>query len=150
LPERRTRAGMTAELRDQARAAIPVPAVFKPVASVLGDNTASLAESERRAAARAIFEGSVLRPLVDSCRGNLESDSAAGTLPPEAAPAIEQLSRLEKACAAGDNSRNKLLDLEPLMRYALRGTKDFDEKGAKADLVSIQDAYHALYSDETW
>lgn len=146
--ERRTRAGMMLELRDQSRATIAVPAVFRPVAAVLGDNAASLAEEQRRDAARILFEGSILRPIVDACKINLEADTASDRpVPPDA---LDQLSKLERACAGPSGVKTPLLQLDPLMRYALRGNNDYTEKGARNDIPALQEAYQALFDEQSW
>ena len=156
VPERRTRAGMAAELRERAAEPIAVPTVFRPVAAILGDNAGSLAGAQRLDAARVIFEGSVLRPLIDACKVNLRKDAAEGELSVEAKAAVDELARLERACVPGAGGvggagpPKQLLRLEPLMRYALRGNKDFTDKGAQTDLAMIDEAYRALYPGDAW
>lgn len=149
--EHRTIAGMAQELADQAKATIAVPIIFRPVATILGDGAGNLAEHQRADAARVIFEASILRPIIDACKVNLVADMApdAGPIPPEAAGAVEQLAKLERA-SASVGGKHPLLKLEPLMRYVLRGNNDFTEKGAQKDLPGLQEAYQALYSDQTW
>ncbi len=150
-PERRTIAGMAIEIQEQAKKPIVIPGIFRPVAAVLGDGDGNFVESQRLGAARALFEGSILRPIIDTCKINLTRDVADGPLPPEAASAIEQLAKLERACvSASAGGKHPLLNLEPLLRYALRGNNDFIEKGAQKDLPGLQDAYQALYTEETW
>ncbi len=149
-PERRTLAGMATELRERAAEPIAVPTIFRPVAAMLGDNAGTLAAAQRMEAARVIFEGSVLRPLIDACKVNLRKDAEAGALSAEAKAAVEELARLERACAAPAGGKKPLLKLEPLMRYALRENNDFTEKGAKTDLPMIEEAYRALYPEDAW
>ncbi len=152
-PEHRTIAGMAQELAEQAKATIAVPAIFRPVASILGDRAGNFVENQRADAARVIFEASILRPLIDACKVNLVADTApdVGPMPPEAAGAIEQLAKLERASAStSTGGKHPLLKLEPLMRYALRGNNDFTEKGASKDVPELQEAYQTLYTDETW
>ncbi len=143
--DKRTRAGMAVVLRDQAKLEIGVPWVFRPVAAVLGDASGSLAESQRTDAARVVFEGSVLRPLVDAAKVNLDRDAGEGTWSTEATGALAQLLRLEMSNLP-KNGTAQLIDLEPLLRYALRGNEDFTKKSAQADLKTLDEAYRSLYS----
>lgn len=143
--EKRTRAGMAGVLRDQAKLEIGVPWVFRPVAAVLGDRSGSLAETQRTQAARVVFEGSVLRPLVDAAKVNLDRDSSDAVWSTEATGALAQLLRLEMANLP-KNSTAQLVELEPLLRYALRGNDDFAKKNAASDLKVIDESYRSLYS----
>lgn len=143
--EKRTRAGMAAVLRDQAKLEIGVPWVFRPVAAILGDTSGSLAETQRTQAARVVFEGSVLRPLVDAAKVNLDRDASDAVWSTEATGALAQLLRLEMANLP-KNSTAQLIELEPLLRYALRGNDDFAKKNAASDLKILDEAYRSLYS----
>lgn len=153
-PEHRTRGQLPVELKEQANARIGVPWVFYPVAAVTGDSGGNLLEAERPEAARVIFEGSILRPLVESARVRMRADTDNDRpWSAEATGALAQLIRLEAAGigAAGDKApagvrTAQLVDLEPLLKYALKGNDDYSRKGAAADLVAIDGVYRSLYS----
>lgn len=144
----RTRAGLPLALKEQAALRIGVPWVFYPVAAATGDATGNLLESERQRAARVLFEGGVLRPIIDACRVNLQADAQAGRWSPDAAAALAQLVRLEVA-GVPDNKDARPVDLDPLLRYALRGADMGPGEYAKVsadDLKALDGAYKALYS----
>lgn len=145
---RLTRGQFPLELRDQASEKVGVPWVFAPIAALTGDSAGNLLATEREAAARTLIEGSILRPLVDAAKVRLRNDteaSSAGSWSLEATGALAQLIRLE--VAGIPNAKTMLpVDLEPLMRYALKGNDDFTAKGADKDLRAIDEAYKSLFS----
>lgn len=142
-PERQTRAGIMAEATDRAKETIRIPWIFYPIAAIQGDTGGNLGESERPEAARTLFEGSVLRPVIDASKINIEADIAAGKpWTPEATGALAQLVRLEMSGIPNHKSA-QLVELEPLFRQALRGG---DSAAALKDIKTLDDAYKALFS----
>ena len=114
-------------------APLAVPAVFRPVAGVLGDDSHSLAQTQRLDAARVIFEGSILRPLIDACKLNLQQDVAPGPLPRRRPPAQSSSLRCWSKSAPGSWARggpaHQLLNLEPLMRLRAPRQHGFRRQG---------------------
>ncbi|HMN40554.1 MAG TPA: type VI secretion protein IcmF/TssM N-terminal domain-containing protein [Phycisphaerales bacterium] len=141
-PQHRSRAGMAAELARRAREEIRTPAVFRPVAAIVGGSGTNLVGEKRLAAARAIFEAGVLRPLVDACKINLKKDAEARAKWPEAAAAEAQVRAIGESM---NGPTPPAIDFGALLRYALRGTNDFADKKVVGDLPGIEEGYRALY-----
>ncbi len=143
-PERKSRAGMSMELARRAREEIRTPVVFRPIAAIVGGSGANLVSEKRLEAARAIYEASILRPIVDACKVNLAKDAESGAKWPEAAAAEAQL-RLIGESMGGNAPKAPTIDFGALLRYALRGREDFAEKKVVGDLPAIEEGYRALY-----
>jgi hypothetical protein len=142
-PANRSRAGIAAELAKRAREEIRTPMLFRPVAAMVGGNATNLVGEKRLGAARAVFEASILRPIVDACAVNLKKDAEGGAkLPESAASAEKQLRLVGESLASG---KAPTIDFGTLLRYALRNTNDFAEKKVVGDLPAIEEGYRALY-----
>ena len=120
---RKTRAGFMAEARDRAQDTLEVPLAFYPAAMTAGDTGGDILREQRLRAARALFESSVLRPLVDAAKVRLKADVENKSFSPEAAAALAQLVRLEAAITRGPSPALKPLDLKPLLEYAVKGNQ---------------------------
>jgi hypothetical protein len=117
-----------------------VPRVFRLVASISGD-----LESMRRAGASALFEASVLRPLLDAAGRKLAAETAESWTP-AATQALAQLVRVESIGAgrqAGDDG--VLLDLEALFRYVLPDGAGYDA----ATSAELRRVVGGLYTAES-
>jgi hypothetical protein len=128
-------------LKERAGERLAVPLIFAPVAVATGDGAGDLLAPERAHAARVLFDGSVLRPLVESARARLRalSDPASPKpWPPEATEALAQLVRA--------HSGDKPVDLDPLLRFVLLGNDHYLARGAERDAPGLQGALSFLYA----
>lgn len=143
---RKTRAGFMLETRERADDALKAPIAFYPAAMVAGDAGGDILKDQRRRAALALFELSVLRPLIDAARVRLAADTENKSFSPEAALALAQLVRLEAAITRGPSPNTKPLDLQPLFDYATRGNDTLASPEARdgaATLVRLNQEHFA-------
>ena len=149
--EARTAGRFPEELKKHAMREIRVPLIFYPVNLLSGTVSRNFMAEERAAAARAIVEASVVRPLVDAARRKMSADLAANRWSDEASGALRQLVRIEVG-ALENNASAKPVDVEPLLKYVLAGTTDYPDLAA-ADKDSLQVAVNWLHDpsrDRTW
>lgn len=142
--EQRTLGTFPVALKAETSRTLGVPWVFYPVAAATGDLRGDLLAPERAQAARVLYEGSVLRPLVESARARLKqlADVPPG-VPPKPWPreATEALAQLIRVHAG-----TKPVDIDPLLRFVLLGNDHYKSKGAEAHVAGLQDALLWLYS----
>ncbi len=153
--EQRTPGRLPLALAEQAEARIGVPWVFYPVAALTGDREGDLRAGARRDAARAVFEASVLRPILDVAGQRAMRQIGEGTWSADADAAYQQMIGVELA-ALERNRGPRPPRIDPLLRYALggrSGVNDYEE-AAKAEAVPLQQAIDRLYGpanpDDRW
>ncbi|MBX3407663.1 MAG: hypothetical protein KF869_12965 [Phycisphaeraceae bacterium] len=124
-------------LAEVAGERIAVPTVFRPAAMIVGDAGGDLLSSRRAAAARAAFEASIVRPLVEAAMVRLAADAEQqDPWTPESTGALAQLVRVEIARRAA--APMPPLELDPLLRFALLGNDGYLNEGAADDARSLQ------------
>lgn len=118
-----------------ARADIGVPLIFLPAKWFMGD-WGDILNNERVDAARAIFEASVLRPLISAAQERLAKDAASGDWSLEATGAFAELLRLEVTSV--DESAGGAVQVDPLLAYVLK--HDAEQLGLARKHVAVLQA----------
>lgn len=124
-------------LQELAAERIPVPAIFFPAAALTGDGGGSMLATRRSDAARAAFEASVVRPLVEAASSRLATEAQEQEpWTAESTGALAQLIRIEVARRA--STPTPPLELDPLFRFALAGNDGYFNEGAADDARALQ------------
>lgn len=138
--EDRTLAAFHGLVAKRLETPVRVPAVFEPVAGVLGD-----VERRQFEASRAMFIGSVLRPAVDLSRTKLAREGQDWS--DEATAALAQLIRMDTLAAGRSPAgQGPFVDAASLYRYVLTTPADFDTSGGP----TLQPTLNQLFPADSW
>jgi hypothetical protein len=137
-------------LRQLADVPLSVSWIFRPLAA-FGVGI----DSDRRAAQRVVFEGNVVKPLLDATRARMTDPAPRpAPMPASEAEALLALVRLESAVSkpaamdadAGESWRNRFLN--PLLAYV---TEQAPAAGAASEFTNVAGwTYSPLGSKENW
>jgi hypothetical protein len=128
---------------------IKVPPVFKAAQVAANDLTPEM----RKDGYRAVFEKTVLGPLLVAAREKLSRPSAAATWTPETTAALGELIRAEAASLAPADLQALPLELDPLFKAALRDRDEFtryQEMKSKGDLARSAERIYSPPPKTDW
>jgi len=118
-----------------------VPLIFRPLSALSGN-----LNEKRSTAYRAMFEVSVLQPLVKAARDKISTETPA-TWNERATQALAQLVRIETYAANGTPlaAAEPPMNLDPLARYVLEKDEDFNAFRTKHE-KGLQSSVEWLYT----
>ncbi len=135
-------AEMHTEARKRSTEAPDPPAIFGPVAKVWGD---PFEEAPR--VQRALFEKSVLEPLVERSRALISREDEPWS--DEATQVLGELIGIELA-ARDLGVEPGLLDLDRLLAFVLRGSESDEQERLTADAQALQRVLQGAYTEASW
>lgn len=142
-------------LKDHATRPVEVPAVFYPIAVILGDR-GNLLQGQRMTSARMLFEGSWMRPVMAAAKDRMNADTNANRWSSEATDALTSFVRLESGGVEALSSEQKAElgppSVDAMLKYAV-GPEQFAQQ-AKKDAEEAQTFAAWLYNlqggKESW